>query len=55
MIDFNEDPTGLSAGADQDLCGVLTTALTGTSHAYQAGSDHAGQQDYGQRSVVWVQ
>ena len=51
-IDFNEDPTGLSAGADQDLCGVLTTALTGTSHAYQAGSDHAGQQDYGQRSVV---
>ena len=41
-IDFNEDPTGLSAGAGQDLCGVLTTALTGTSHAYQAGSDHAG-------------
>ena len=50
-IDFNEDPTGLSAGADQDLCGVLTTALTGTAHPYQAGSDHAGQQDYGHRSV----
>jgi gliding motility-associated-like protein len=41
-IDFNENPDGLSAGADQNLCGVLTTTLTGTSHTYQAGSDHAG-------------
>ena len=41
-IDFNEDPTGLSAGTDQDLCGVLTTTLTGTAHTYQVSSDHAG-------------
>ena len=41
-IDFNEDPINRSAGADQALCGVLTTTLTGTGHTYQAGSDHAG-------------
>ena len=48
-IDFNEDPTGLDAGANQDLCGVLTTALTGTAHPYQGGSDHAGS------TGVWTQ
>ncbi len=31
-IDFNEDPTGANAGADQALCGVLTTTLTGVAH-----------------------
>ena len=41
-IDFNEDPTGRSAGADENLCGVLVTTLTGSGHSYQAGSDHAG-------------
>ena len=41
-IDFNETPAAISAGADQALCGVLTTTLTGTGHTYQAGSDHAG-------------
>ncbi|NOY38220.1 MAG: hypothetical protein GXO83_11690, partial [Chlorobi bacterium] len=49
VIDFNEDPTGLSAGADQDLCGVLTTNLTGTAHTYQVGSDHTGS------TGVWTQ
>ena len=48
-IDFNEDPTGLDAGADQDLCGTLTTTLTGTAHTYQAGSDHTGS------TGIWTQ
>jgi len=42
VVDFNEDPTAISAGTDQALCGVLTSALTGTAHSYQAGSDHTG-------------
>ncbi len=41
-IDFNEDPDGAAAGADQSVCGSLTTILTGTAHNYQAGSEHNG-------------
>ena len=42
IIDFNETPDGLSAGADQQLCDTLATTLTGTEHTYQAGSEHNG-------------
>ena len=48
-IDFNEDPTGLSAGTDQSVCGVLVTALTGSEHIYQIGSEHNGS------TVIWSQ
>ncbi|NLI25034.1 MAG: hypothetical protein GX419_10050, partial [Bacteroidales bacterium] len=42
VIDFNEDPSGLSADIDQQLCGTLSATLNATPHSYQAGSDHSG-------------
>jgi hypothetical protein len=48
-IIFREDPVGASAGADQLVCGVLTTTLEGIAHTYQTNSEHTGstmQWDY---------
>lgn len=41
-IIFREDPRETSAGADQELCGMLITTLEAMPHTYQSGSEHPG-------------